>query len=364
MELWDELSQLIISGLKSDSLLVEEKREIERGGIGGVIFFNRNIEEQIQLSEFIREIKGWYPSSLPPLILAIDHEGGRVQRIKEPFLEIPPAKALGERATKELIYKIGLIAGKELSSIGLNLNFSPVLDVLTNPKNKVIGDRSFGDNPGVVSKLGITLAKGLIEGGVYPCGKHFPGHGSTTTDSHFEVTFAQSSFEEWKQRELLPFKNYIYSGFQLLMTAHVIYPFLDEVEPATTSEVILTDILRKKLRYDGVIVSDSMSMKGVLHKRDIREACKVAIKAGVDMLLISDAEGIDVVNVVKEYIVREAEKDNILRGRIEESYQRVVNLKKLFLNLNLVPLEYINSELHRREKEEILKGLMRRGEGC
>ena len=191
-------------------------------------------------------------------MVAIDHEGGRVLRLGEPFTQFPPAAVVGRTRNPDLAYRVGHAMGVELASVGIDLSFAPVLDVHSNPANPVIGDRAFGSDPALVSEMGIALMRGLHDGGVLSCGKHFPGHGDTEKDSHLELPVVRRSRAELEQTELVPFRAAIAAGVPMLMSAHVLYPALDPEHPATLSRAILTDLLRGELHFDGVVASDDL----------------------------------------------------------------------------------------------------------
>src|SRR5262249_24492373 len=160
---------------------------------------------------------------------------------------------------------------EELVSVGIDMNFAPVLDVHSNPANPVIGDRSFGSDPGLVRDMGIALMHGLRDGGVLPCGKHFPGHGDTEKDSHLELPVVRRSRQELEVTELVPFRAAITSGIPMLMTAHVVYPAVDADHPSTVSSKILTDLLRREYKFDGVVVSDDLEMRAIADHQSIGE---------------------------------------------------------------------------------------------
>ena len=176
--------------------------------------------------------------------------------------------------------------GVELASVGIDLSFAPVLDVHSNPANPVIGDRAFGSDPALVSEMGIALMRGLHDGGVLSCGKHFPGHGDTEKDSHLELPVVRRSRAELEHTELVPFRAAIAAGVPMLMSAHVLYPALDPEHPATLSRAILTDLLRGELRFDGVVASDDLHMRAIVNHGSIGDAAVASLLAGADALLV------------------------------------------------------------------------------
>lgn len=269
-------------GIPGPVLEADTRQTLERLHVGGVILFRRNASDPAQIAALTRALHA-LPSE--PLV-AIDHEGGRVVRLDEPFTRFPAATAVGRGGDAALAFQIGQAMGEELAGVGIDLNFAPVLDVHSNPANPIIGDRAFGSDPDLVSAMGIALMRGLLAGGVIPCGKHFPGHGDTAQDSHLELPSVQRSRAEIERTELVPFRAAIAAGIPMLMTAHVLYPALDAERPATVSRAILTDLLRTELGFKGVVVSDDLEMRAISDHSDIGAAAVASVKAGVDTLLV------------------------------------------------------------------------------
>ncbi|MFH1654039.1 MAG: beta-N-acetylhexosaminidase [Pseudomonadota bacterium] len=250
--------------------------------IGGVILFTRNFESHSQIKKLISKLK----SKRDDLIVAVDYEGGRVQRFKgKGFTTIPP---MGNVKDETQAYELALTVGKELKSIGIDLDFAPVLDLFTNPKNQVIGDRAFSSDPKVASQRANMFIKGLKGSGIITCGKHFPGHGETALDSHETLPTINVTSEVLHERELVPFRSAIDEGVDMIMTAHLMIPALDELEPATTSRLITTDLLRGVLGFQGVIITDDLNMQGILKRYPVSESAWRALDAGADMVLICE----------------------------------------------------------------------------
>jgi beta-N-acetylhexosaminidase len=265
---------------------------------------------------------------LPPFI-AIDQEGGRVHRLPPPFTHFPAAARIGEKNDPNLAYSAGRATAAELALAGINLNFAPVLDVNSNPDNPVIGDRAFGADPAAVTANAAPWMQGLRDGGVIPCGKHFPGHGAADKDSHFDLPVVAKSIRELKTTELPPFIQVCGNNIDALMTAHVLYPALDPQWPATLSGKIVTGLLRQQLGYGGVVFSDDMEMKAISDRHGVEEAANLSIRAGVDIVLFCH----ELSQAVQacEFLCVESEKDPALRARVDESYARIVRLKQRFL---------------------------------
>jgi beta-N-acetylhexosaminidase len=221
-----------------------------------------------------------------PLLIAVDQEGGRVARLKAPFTVFPSAARIGQTGSEQLAYKVGEAVATELRAVGINMDMAPVLDVLTNPVNTVIGDRAFGADPHRVARLGTAFMRGMHAAGVLAVGKHFPGHGDTRLDSHVALPVSERTAAQLKACELQPFDAAIAAGLEVLMTAHVVYKAWDPHLPATLSSSILTGILRGERRFSGVITSDDLGMAAVSEVMPWEEVPVQALHAGVDQLLI------------------------------------------------------------------------------
>lgn len=254
---------------------------------GGVILFARNYESPEQISALTAEI---HALRTPPLLIAADHEGGRVQRFRDGFTPIPPMRALGRlhdehplRAAR-LAEEIGRVIGEELRSCGVDFSFTPVLDVDHGPST-VIGNRAFHADPNVITVLGRALIRGLRGAGVAAVGKHFPGHGYIAADSHCEVSVDERSFEEIEACDLKPFARLASAGLAAIMPAHVVYPKVD-ASPAGFSRVWLRHVLRERLGFDGAVFSDDLSMAGAAVAGGVVERVQKALEAGCDMALV------------------------------------------------------------------------------
>jgi beta-N-acetylhexosaminidase len=271
----------------------------------------------------------WNSAPGEPPFIAIDAEGGSVHRLPQPFTHFPSAAAIGARNDVHLAYRAGQATARELALAGINLNFAPVLDVNSNPNNPIIGARAFGATPAAVSAMSLAWARGLREGGVIPCGKHFPGHGDTDRDSHVDLPVVSKSWAELRAVELAPFGEACRAGIEALMTAHVKYIALDPNHAATLSEAIVTGLLRHQLGYDGVVFSDDMEMKAVSADYGPAEAATLALGAGVDMMLFCH----DIEKAVQavEFLCAESEREPALRAQVEASHRRIAALKQLWL---------------------------------
>ncbi len=273
-----------------------------------VVLFRRNIVDPEQVRELTAALHA-LPSR--PL-LAVDQEGGRVARLREPFTRVPTAATIGATNDPDLAYRVGRLLARELRSVGLDLDFAPVLDVVDNPHNTVIGDRAFGSTPERVTLMALALHRGLRDGGVLSCGKHFPGHGNTVEDSHYLLPVVQRSHQHWERIELPPFRAAIAADVPMLLTAHVIHHALDPERPATLSPRIVRGLLREELAYRGVIATDDMDMKAIADHHPAGEAAVLAVAAGCDMVMSCQ-------NLDSALAARDALADAIRTGRIDPS---------------------------------------------
>ncbi|HEX8043838.1 beta-N-acetylhexosaminidase [Candidatus Deferrimicrobium sp.] len=268
-------------------------RWLAHGEVAGVVLFSRNIESPAQVRALCREIRSSAGRGNPLPLIAVDQEGGRVARFKEPpFTRFPPARACSLFCCRNesVAEAVGAATAAELRAVGIDMNFAPVLDVGSNPRNPVIGDRAFSEDPRTAAALGIAFAKGSLSRGILPVGKHFPGHGDTSADSHQELPVVRAGMRTLLRRELLPFRLAVRAGIPALMTAHVMYPALDRTLTATLSRKILHDLLRGRMRFRGTIISDALEMKAIADRYGIGEAAVLAVTAGCDVVLVCKGE--------------------------------------------------------------------------
>ncbi|MCC6639627.1 MAG: beta-N-acetylhexosaminidase [Deltaproteobacteria bacterium] len=280
----DPPGQLLFAGFEGTRVPDDLAALVAAGRMGGVVLFSRNVENADQLRTLVRELHAPAPEEFP-LLLAIDQEGGRVQRLRAPWTVWPPMRALGDRDDPALSRALAIAIAQELLDVGIGLDFAPVVDVATEPSNPVIGDRSFGETPQRVARHARAFVEGLQSAGVAACAKHFPGHGDTTCDSHLELPRLAHDLERLRSVELPPFRAAIEAGVAAVMTAHVLFPALDPVRPATLSPAVLR-ILREELGFSGVVFSDDLEMRAVVDAFSTRDCVLGALRAGVDALLV------------------------------------------------------------------------------
>lgn len=282
-----KIGQQIVIGLQGTTLSKDEADFIVRNNIGGVVLFKRNCESPEQIRSLCAEVQN-LRHQMPdkaPLFISIDMEGGRVHRLKAPFTQWPPAAAVGKLDSTSVAFRFAQAMGDELRAVGINLDYAPCIDVLTNPANTVIGDRALSSNPEIVAKLGSALVRGYIKSNVLPCAKHFPGHGNTLLDSHFDLPVEDKTLEELEKVELEPFKKCFRARLDLVMVAHVKFPKIDPEWPASLSETFLKKILRDHLRFRGLVFTDDLDMKALTKNFDKGAIAVRALKAGANILL-------------------------------------------------------------------------------
>lgn len=324
----EQIGQLFMVGFDGTAVSADLAAFIKEYKPGGVILFSRNLESVEQIVDLTNALQRC--SRHAPLLISIDQEGGRVSRLPKEFTIFPPCEVLGLCNSSELAYAAAATTAKELKAVGINMNMSPVLDVNSNPANPVIGDRAFGSTPSPVCVLGEATVGGLQDHGVVACGKHFPGHGDTNTDSHKELPVVSAPRERLERVEFPPFRHAAAHGVATMMTAHVLYHALDDKRPATLSPAIIGTLLRQEMKYDGVVLTDDLEMHAIIDHYGIEEATVQAILAGCDMPLICKDRNREIAAVGA---VEKAVADGTISpARLEQSLARVARLKRRFLS--------------------------------
>jgi beta-N-acetylhexosaminidase len=276
--------QLLFAGFEGPEVPADLAGLVEAGRVGGVVLFARNVESPAQTRRLVAELHGLAPAERP-LCVAIDQEGGRVQRLRAPWTEWPPLRALGEAGSPRDTARFARALGRELADLGIDLDFAPVVDVDTNPRNPVIGDRSFSRDAAVVGRHAAAFIEALQAEGVAACAKHFPGHGDTSEDSHLCLPRIDHDLERLRSVELPPFRAAAGAAVASMMTAHVTVRCLDPEAPATLCPAAL-ELLRVELGYDGLVFSDDLEMAAVADRFRVGEATRRAIEAGCDAVLV------------------------------------------------------------------------------
>lgn len=352
MTLEEKIGQLIVVGLDGYSMDDNAREMIDKYNVGGFILYKKNIENVEQLVNLINSLKAVNSGNEIPLFISVDEEGGQITRLPGEIKKLPASGKLGEIGDEKLSFEIGRLLGYELNAFGFNMNFAPVLDINSNPQNPVIGERAFGSDEEVVSRLGIQTMKGIQSEGVISVVKHFPGHGDTSVDSHVGLPRVDHGLDRLKEFELIPFAHAIENGADAVMVAHILFPQIDSDNPATLSKTIITDILKKDMGFEGVVVTDDMTMGAIVENYAIGEAVVKSILAGSDIVLVCHGyeNGIQAITAV-----RDAVKEGLIsEDRIDESVYKVLKLKKKY-NLNDEPVELPNIEELNKKIDDTLK---------
>lgn len=351
MHAYDTVGRLLMVGIPHSALDGNTRRLLHELRPGGVILFRRNYRDPETLATLCAETHSLFSDYTP--LVALDHEGGRVHRLAPPFTHFPPAATLGRIGSASLAQRVGQAMGQELSSIGIDIDFAPVLDVLTNRHNTVIGDRAFSADPHVVGLLGCALMRGLREGGVIPCGKHFPGHGATSVDSHDDLPRDERGEEEFLRTDLSPFRQAIAEQVEMIMTAHILYPTLDPNFTATLSPLIIDGLLRRRLNFQGVVVTDDLEMGAIVRHFTVEQAAVDALRAGADLLLI--CHSLERAIAARDACARALSNSTLSPQRVEQAGQRIEALRQTPRHQRPVTTASIGTLEHQRLVEEILQ---------
>lgn len=295
--------------------------------IGGLISFARNITSIKQIAKLNSDIQ---EKSKIPLFLGLDQEGGVVRRVLSEITPLPGAMLLASGSSLEEVYEINNIVAKELKQIGFNMNFAPVADVNNNPLNPVINSRAYSDNPEIVAQYATYAALGIQDAKVIPTLKHFPGHGDTVIDSHLGLPVVSKTLEELEQIEMYPFQKAINANVKGIMLSHVMYKALDDKYPASMSKKIVTDLLKNKLGFTGLIVTDSLTMKAIANNYSIEEVILQSVNAGVDILIFCGQADLKEQIEIFNTFVRLVYEEKILLQRLNESVQKIFKFKQQF----------------------------------
>jgi beta-N-acetylhexosaminidase len=322
------MGQLLFAGFNGHQIPAELRSLAREFGLGGVVLFARNVADPEQVAELAFEAARLAPEL--PVWVSVDQEGGRVARLKSPFTEWPPMATLGRSGDVALATRFARALAAELKAVGVTLDYAPVLDVLTNPTNPVIGDRALAGKADEVARLGAAIINTLQGEGIAACGKHFPGHGDTSTDSHFELPLVEHPPERLRDVEYVPFRAAVDAGVATIMCAHVLVPALDEQRPASLSPRIVGDELRGRLSYEGVILTDDLDMKAIVNGYAVPSAAVLAIEAGCDGALICSGNH-DTQAAAVEALIHAVEEGRLPLRRIEDALDRQRRTKERFL---------------------------------
>jgi beta-N-acetylhexosaminidase len=323
MSIDEKIGQLLISSYNSIDQIVPVINEYK---LGGVILYKNNINTVLQTMNDINMLKDTSSDNKINLFISIDQEGGRVNRLPSEMGTFPSAMSIGDKNDLDYAYECGSKIGYVIKELGFNLDFAPVLDIFSNPQNTVIGERAFGTNPNIVSKMGLQYIDGLHSENIIATAKHFPGHGDTLVDSHVGLPVVTKTLDQLKSFEFKPFVSAIKNNIDMIMIAHIILSKVDSL-PSTLSHKVVTDILRDDLGYNGVIITDDMGMGAIAQNYTITDASIKAFKAGCDIILVKGVDNtISVINSLKASL----NSGEITEDRIDESLYRILMLKNKY----------------------------------
>lgn len=322
------IGQLAIIGFDGMEVPVETRALAREFDLGGVIYFARNVESPEQVAEMSRGARGLAREM--PLWISVDQEGGRVARLRRPFTEWPPMNTLGRGGSEALAERFARALARELRAVGVNLDYAPVLDIHTNPTNPVIGDRAFAGNADEVARFARVIIRTLQSEGIAACGKHFPGHGDTSTDSHLELPVLEHGPDRFEAVEFVPFRAAIAEEVACIMTAHVLVPAYDPDRPATLSPLLVDAILKTRLGYQGIVISDDLAMKAISAAWAPADSMVAALAAGCDAVLLCDPKP-DEQAAALEAVVHAVEAKTLPIARVEDALARQHRVKARFL---------------------------------
>lgn len=328
MSLDEKIGQLMVIGLDGTTFSQEMDNLIRNYHVGGIIIMGKNISTAQDMLKLINNSKKTNEHNKIPLFISVDEEGGEVSRLPEEFKKLPSNGEIGNRNDEEFSYRVGTYLAEALNEFGYNMNFAPVLDVNSNPQNPVIGSRSFGEDPEQVATLGISTMRGMMDKDVIPVVKHFPGHGDTYVDSHKALPVVNTTLDSLQELELIPFQRAIDEGVDAVMVAHILYPELDPEYPSSLSKVIITDLLREKMQFDGVVITDDLTMGAIKNEYTIPEAALQSFIAGSDLLLVVHGYNNEIrtINALKNAV----ETGAVSEERVDESLKRILTLKRKY----------------------------------
>ena len=357
-----QIGQMIIAGFPSLEVDEQACRLVEEYQVGNFILFARNMKTARQTAAMCSDLSRMTFDKLgvAPFIAA-DQEGGMVSRITEGAALFPGAMAIAAGATEEQARQVGKNCGEMLRALGVNVNFAPVMDVNIEPMNPIIGTRSYGDDPQKVADLGCAVMEGMVEGGVIATLKHYPGHGNVKTDSHLDLPVNDTDPAVLEDTEFLPFKQAFDRGAPALMSCHIVFPKLDPQLPATLSPAIVGDLLRNKQGFQGLVFTDCMEMDAIRKGWGTAQGAVLAVAAGCDVLCIS--HHVEAVQAAVEAIEQAVADGIIPRSRIQESYDRIMAVKKRMglLEVQQVSADTADAILHDAEKLALHRQISRDG---
>lgn len=342
----EKVGQMLMIGIDMPDAISKINDIILKYKIGGVLLYKKNYKSYKELVNLINYIKELNKANKVPLFIAIDQEGGRVNRMPEDFINLPSAYKLAQYKEENLVKKVGEITGNMLRNTGFNLNFAPVLDIKRFDNDHAIGDRAFSENVNEVSKLGIEYMKQLQSQNVISVIKHYPGHGATKKDSHFTIPVIKEKINNLEKEDMIPFKEAIENGADAILVSHLKIDKVTNKYPASMSRRFITKYIRKKFRYKGLIITDDLRMKAVQLSYGKNKAVKKAFEAGNDVILFKYNNDIKVI----EEIIKNVKLSVFKESRVNKSVNRILKTKEKY-SINNEEIEYDETFLNKTNKE-------------
>lgn len=325
MTLEEKIGQMLLVGIDGTTLDDHAKKMITDDKIGGIILYKNNIVDLKSMVGLINSMKKSNTGNPAPLFISVDQEGGKVSRMPSEFASMPSSGLVSSKSDTAAAETMGKLLAREVLMAGFNMNFAPVLDINSNPDNPIIGDRSFGDTANKVISLGIAEMKGIESEGVIPVIKHFPGHGDTSVDSHLDLPVVNKTATELAKLEWLPFQAAIKEGTDAVMVAHILYPKIDPDKPASLSPIIIGEQLRGEMGYQGLVITDDLTMGAIIKNYNLATAAINSVNAGSDILLI--AHEYENEKLVLDALLSHVKSGKLQESRIDESVYRILALK-------------------------------------
>jgi beta-N-acetylhexosaminidase len=357
MTISEKVGQMLMVGIDGVKVSTASASFIQKEHIGGAIINGYNVQSPTQLLDLnnqFRKINA--QENKIPIFISVDEEGGKVSRMPPGIMNLPNSKDIGDKNDVNIASKVGVAIGERVKAFGFNMTMSPVMDINSNPNNPIIGVRSFGNNADVVTRMGVAEMQAIQKENIIPVIKHFPGHGDTDVDSHKGLPIVHNDINRLNALELVPFKKAIQQNADMTMVAHILIPKIDPQYPSSLSKIVVTDLLRKKLHFSGVIITDDLTMGAILQNYDIGDAVVKAIQAGNDIALV--CHGLDNQMKAKNAILAAVKDGKISEQQINNSVYRILKLKKKY-HLNDKQIPTINTTSINQDSEEIESLLMR-----
>jgi beta-N-acetylhexosaminidase len=354
-ELIRQKLMLAFDGFETTPAVIKKKKKYRPGGVTLFRHLNLDNPEQVRrLTSSLQDIA--QQLNLPPLFIAVDQEGGQLNAIGNGTTQLPGNMALGAIGSPDLARKAGSVLGNELAAMGINIDYAPVCDVNNNPENPVIGIRSFGENPASVAELVAAMVEGIQSTGVAATGKHFPGHGNTSGDSHHSLPYLHHDLDIFQEVEFPPFQAAIDAGIKLIMSAHIAVPAIDgpAAPPATLSSNLIQGVLRDGMGFEGVSVTDAMDMNAIPQDEKVGESAKAAANAGMDLLLLTTNQ--DVNQRIYDSLISAYFQGELKQDILAASLERIAALKRWVISSPTTEIDVVNCSRHQLIAQEIAEG--------